>query len=375
MKKSNYLFQMRGKLLCLVMAVGILIYSYYPSPPPPLPRITTPQNISTYGKSVAKVNKKVKRALSYNPYWQFMGYVPSERLEALVQQLQGKLYVFCGFKSEEKKLVVSQRSDIYDLKNDAWKRLTDMPAPVTHAGIANDGGNIWIAGGFLGNHPGKAVANVWRYEISSDTWFAEVPLPEEKASAPLLFLNKKLYFFGGLEPDRQTDSAKHWILSLEEKDKGWRRAADFPNARNHLGALVWEEKIYALGGQHRHDKDCLDINSAHVYDPKENKWQEIASLPYPRSHFEAAIFTFQNEIFISGGRNNKQRTVSDIYAYNPKKNSWRKVGDLPFGILAPFARVFDNRLIVGTGGVGDRDIVSMGLMFSCDVKFLFESKK
>lgn len=374
MKKSNSLSQMKGKLLCLVGVIGLLIYFYYPSTPL-LPRITTPQTMFTQGKSVAQVNEQVKRALSYNPYWEFLGYAPSERVEALVQQIQGKLYAFCGFRSEGERLAVSQRSDVYDLKKNTWKKLTDMPAPVTHAGIANDGKNIWIAGGFLGDNPGKAVDEVWRYQIESNRWFPEVPLPEKKASAPLVFLNQKLHFFGGLEPDRQTDSAKHWILSLEEKDKGWRRAADFPNARNHLGALAWKEKIYALGGQHGHDISHLDINSAHVYDQKEDKWQEIANLPYPRSHFEAAIFAFQGEIFISGGRNNKQRTVSDIYAYSPEKNAWRKVGDLPFGILGPFARVFDNRFIVGTGGVGNRRFTSMGIMFSCDLKFLFESKK
>jgi hypothetical protein len=59
-----------------------------------------------------------------------------------------------------------------------------MPAQLTHLNPAIGGKTIWFAGGFRGKHPGPASAEVWKYDIGSDSWAAGPELPERRALKP-----------------------------------------------------------------------------------------------------------------------------------------------------------------------------------------------
>ncbi len=46
---------------------------------------------------------------------------------------------------------VSFEANMYDPKADTWTRLPDLLRPITHAGSAADGDNIYLAGGVVGS--------------------------------------------------------------------------------------------------------------------------------------------------------------------------------------------------------------------------------
>ena len=122
-----------------------------------------------------------------------------------------------------------------------------MPSGLTHLNPASDGKTLWFAGGFKGRHPGPVTDEVWKYDLLSEAWSAGPPLPEPRAGGGLAVVGRKLHYFGGYKPDRDTNSGDHWSLSLEGT-ADWQREADFPNPRGHVSAIVFKEKIYALGG-------------------------------------------------------------------------------------------------------------------------------
>ncbi len=278
---------------------------------------------------------------------------PFARVESPTAVIHGKLYLFGGFTDD---LGASNELDVYDPASDAWARLQDMPTRVTHLNPAIDGNTLWLAGGFKGKHPGPTTNEVWKYDITADTWSPGPPLPEPRAGGGLAIVGRELHYFGGYKPDRDTNPADHWSLSLDG-GKEWQREADLPVPRGHVCAAVLDGKIYALGGCHGHDVTQIDLDACHRFDPATKKWEAIANLPDGRSHFESSTIIRRGRILVVGGRCNSSKpvrnVVPDLLEYDPKSNAWRVLAKIPQPVMAPSAAVIEGRLIVTGGGLNN----------------------
>lgn len=270
------------------------------------------------------------------------------RLESYPLILDNKLYAFSGFTSG---LRVSPDTEIYNFDTGQWTVGAPMPVPVTHMGVARVGSDVWIVGGFEGDNPGVSTSKVQIYDTRKDQWREGPELPFPRASGALVHADGKLYHFGGLLPDRQTNVDEHWVLNLNDPGAGWRQKAALPEARNHLGGVGLNGNIYAVGGQFGHDGAHNDVGYVHVYHPKDDQWTRLADLPVGLSHFEAGIFTFENRIYVVAGESNS-RAQDTIYYYDPKSDTWEEFGLLPESLIAPGARIYGNRLLVLNGGSG-----------------------
>ena len=101
--------------------------------------------------------------------------VPARESGAVIRS---KLYLFGGFSTYDVK--ATDAVQVFDPATGTWSRLHPMPRPVTHINPALDGDTVWFAGGFMGNNPGPAVTDVWKYVISADRWLPGPPLPAER---------------------------------------------------------------------------------------------------------------------------------------------------------------------------------------------------
>ena len=285
--------------------------------------------------------------------WKKAAPSPFARVESPTAVVHGKLYLFGGF---TKDLDASNHVDVYDPVSDSWTRKKEMPTRLTHLNPAIDGNSVWFAGGFKGKHPGPVTAEVWKYDIASDTWTAGPPLPERRAGGGLAVVQHQLHYFGGYKADRDTDAGDHWSLSLEG-GKEWQREADLPDPRGHVSSAVLDGEIYALGGDHGHDKKQIDVNSCHRFDTATKKWSRIASLPDGRSHFESSTIVYKGRILIVGGRCNssqpRRNVVGDLLQYDPDANTWHVVGAMPEKLLAPAAAIISGRIVVTGGGLNN----------------------
>ena len=61
----------------------------------------------------------------------------------------------------------------------------------------------------------------------------------------------------------------------------WRRLPDMPVPRWEAGAIVFDDKLYVLGGYEMPTKAC---KRADVFDPKDNSWRRLADLPSAVTH-------------------------------------------------------------------------------------------
>jgi len=285
--------------------------------------------------------------------WQKAAPSPFARVEAPSAVIQGKLYLFGGFTNT---LDSSNHLDVYDPASDSWARRKDMPTQVTHLNPAIDGATLWFAGGFKGKHPGPVTNEVWKYDTALDSWTAGPPLPEPRAGGGLAILGRYLHYFGGYKADRDTNSGDHWRLPLDG-EAVWQRQADLPNPRGHVAAIVLDGKIYALGGDHGHDKTQIDVSACHLFDPATNAWSAIADLPDGRSHFESSIIVYNDRILIIGGRCNSSQpvrnVVGDMLEYDPVTGKWKVFGLMPEKLLAPAAAIISGRIVIIGGGLNN----------------------
>jgi len=313
---------------------------------------------------------------------------PLARFESGVAVVAGRMYILGGH--TEPDLVATEKVYRYDVAADRWDRRADVPVAISHVTAAVvENRYIWLVGGFVGQHPGEGIRESHRYDTVDDRWEQGPPLPEARASGGLVTHDGRLHYFGGLDADRHTNHADHWILDSAVAT-GWERVAPVPVGRTHAAATVSAGQIYAIGGHFGHDVPGQpgriaaepDLDVVHRYDPAADAWEEVAPLPYRRSHCEPSTVVHEGRIYCVGGRSNsplgvclredrplavrlarivrkvarrasRRKTsggVEDIICYDPGEDRWSVVGSVGQELYAPAASVVDGELIVTNGG-------------------------
>lgn len=284
---------------------------------------------------------------------------PLGHFEAMSAVIEGDLYRFGGFVEE---LKVTQAAYRYRHTTRSWERLRDIPIGVTHCNAVVEGPFIWIAGGFVGDDPGVATAEVWRYDSRVDEWSPQVDLPEPRAGGGLVRLDRRLHYFGGFDQDRDTVHGDHFVLDLADPS-AWERRAPLPIPRGHLAAAELDGLAYAVGGQLRHDSQPLDLRVVHAYDPEADRWFERASLPSGRSHDEQSILVGKRKLALLGGRDTSSRRnrflrrrnpwapLDNVTVYDARVDDWKEVARLPVGLIGASAHLVEGEILLIGGTI------------------------
>ena len=290
--------------------------------------------------------------------WQELPDMPVPRWEPGTAVIDDTLYLFGGYTMGTKS---SKRADVFDPANNTWRRLADLPSAITHINAVADGRSVWIAGGFKDGYKGKAIAEVWKYDIDNGTYVAARPLPEPRAGGGLALVRQRLHYIGGLMADRDTDSADHWVIDVEGALDGsadWKPAAPMPAPRNQFSTVTLGGKIYAIGGQFHHDSGQEDQRRTDVYDPATDSWSSGPDLPLPHSHAEGSTFLSGGRIFMMGGmtRGGGEREVeAAIWVLSSDGAAWSKAGELPKPLSSPAAAIIGGQLVVAGGSPDGKD--------------------
>lgn len=286
--------------------------------------------------------------------WEAAAAAPLSRFEAQSAVVDGKFFVLGGY-TDPSILPVSFEANMYDPKADTWTRLPDLPRPITHAGSAADGNNIYLAGGVSGSaNPAvsakfSASSEVWRYHVPTQTWRALPPLPEPRGAGALAVVAGELHFFGGTTRDRYTQVGDHWTLSLDG-GTAWEVAVPLPNLRNHLSSVVLGGKLYAIGGQHGHNETLVTQRSVHVWDPETpDSWTELASLPYGLGHTSNTTLAYQGRIYVIGGETERFVFSDAVLVYDPGTDAWTTTTSFPTREHSLLGGIVGDRVFV-TGG-------------------------
>jgi N-acetylneuraminic acid mutarotase len=285
--------------------------------------------------------------------WTTRAANPSGRAEALKAVVDGRLYVFGGFGGSGP----VNRHDVYDPLTNVWSPRAPVPTRLTHAGVAVDGRDIFVAGGYIGTSStgtGWAqkfgVTDVWKYNVDANAWTAVTPkLPKEVAGGGLVLLGRELHWVSGNDNQRK-GIGDHFALNLDNLAAGWKTLAPLPSGRSHLGVVTLNGKIYAVGGQFGNDSLLTTQKFVHVWDPANpTVWTPLAGLPTAVSHIASSTFVFGGRIIVAGGETAHTKATDLVYAYDPVKNEWAAMSKLPAARFSGVAAEIGGEIYFTTG--------------------------
>ncbi|KAF7227445.1 kelch-like protein 32 isoform X2 [Nothobranchius furzeri] len=114
-----------------------------------------------------------------------------------------------------------------------------------------------------------------------------------------------------------------------------------PSAQEHVRVAVGGEAEHATG------RTCA-VRTACRYDPRDNRWIEIAPMKACREHFVLGVLG--QYLYAVGGRNELRQVLPSVERYCPKRNKWTFVQPFDRSLSCHAGCVADNLLWV-SGGV------------------------
>lgn len=164
-----------------------------------------------------------------------------------------------------------------------------------------------------------------------ERWTYGQSLPEPRANFAIANFENGLYAIGGETNSGVTAFNTRYDLSTQI----WDVLSEKPTPVADVQSVQIGGKFYIPGGR---KTDGNVIDTLEVYDPRDDSWMEVSSLPKPLSAY--SIAASEGKMYLFGGWDGSQY-VEDVYSYDPDADEWDKIDDLPS------ARGFSSAVVLG----------------------------
>ena len=153
-------------------------------------------------------------------------------------------------------------------------------------------------------------------------WVARASLPIPRSEmAWATVCRGRMHNVGGYGLQR-VDRNYHHVY--DPKADRWEQAAAIPFGANHIGVATMDDRyIYAIGGFIEQNR--APHSQCHVWDADSNQWRTIRPLPRPRGAI--AVEVHAGRVHAIGGRDS--RSVDWHEVYDPKADRWDNAAPLP----------------------------------------------
>jgi N-acetylneuraminic acid mutarotase len=233
--------------------------------------------------------------------------MPNARGETAGAVADGRLYVVGGMTGLD--FAASPDVSVYDHSTAAWAAGPPLPEARHHAAAAGLDGSVYVSGGT--DPVGNPSATMWVLSPGEGAWRALEPMPEGRFGHRMVALQGRLYVVGGLAGARTNPGSEPAslvegsVLIFDPASNAWSAGAPIPVARDHLGVVVVNEEIWAIGGR------AGGANHARVdiYNPATDAWREGPPLPEPTSGAAEAVVN--GVIYVSGGEDPGRGLIVD----------------------------------------------------------------
>uniref|UniRef100_A0A3Q3ENB4 Kelch-like family member 32 n=1 Tax=Kryptolebias marmoratus TaxID=37003 RepID=A0A3Q3ENB4_KRYMA len=171
------------------------------------------------------------------------------------------------------------------------------------------------------------------------------PLRQSAITGPR-FQSLTLYIIGGRKREvSRVRELRYFNPSAQEHVRvaggsNWSELAPMPTGRSHHCVAVMGNFLFVVGGEVEHatGRTCA-VRTACRYDPRGNRWIEIAPMKACREHF--VLGALGQYLYAVGGRNELRQVLPSVERYCPKRNKWM------------FVQPFDRSLSCHAGCVAD----------------------
>ena len=221
---------------------------------------------------------------------------------------------------------------VYDPALDRWFDAAPLPRGANHVAVAATEGRVYALGGFTEQNR-NADSNAFAYDVASDRWRKIAPLSRPRGAAAAVAFNGRIHLIGGAGEPANERASVGWHEVYDPKADGWSTLKPLPGARDHTGAVVFNNAIHVIGGRF----NTFEYNTGlhHVYLAERNTWEQRAPLPTPRSGH--GVVAYRNRLFVLGGeagvisqgRITNARVFGQMESYDPKTDSWQRHAPMP----------------------------------------------
>lgn len=192
------------------------------------------------------------------------------------------------------------------------------------------GGRIFIFGGMTLGREYPMVyfpVEVEIYDPATGAFASGAPMPTPRYLAASVLLEDKIYIIGGSPPvysscDTSGSSCRSTSNSPPDSrcfiyhiaSDTWTEAAPM-NFPRQCDAVVWQGKIYAIGGY----DGLRSLSCFEVYDPAANRWERLPDLPFSMS---ANRMVVAGDLLFSFGDHDD---MTRVCSYDFRRSEWKRL--------------------------------------------------
>lgn len=155
------------------------------------------------------------------------------------------------------------------------------------------------------------------------------PLRQTSRTTPR-FQSLTLYIIGGRKREvSRVRELRFFNPAAQEHTRvaggsNWSELAPMPAGRSHHCVAVMGNFLFVSGGEVEHatGRTCA-VRTACRYDPRVNRWTDIAPMKACREHF--VLGALGQYLYAVGGRNELRQVLPSVERYCPKRNKWTYV--------------------------------------------------
>ena len=152
------------------------------------------------------------------------------------------------------------------------------------------------------------------------------------------------------------------LVSMSLAEEGtWAKKADMQTPRKHFSTCAMDDKIYAIGGLPEGKGGGRPaLSSVERYDPKTNRWINVADMPLARwGHTANAV---DGKIYVIGGDNvtGLPVRVVSVFEYDAANDEWSVKGNTPIGFFFHCSVVVNGMIYV----IGGAETIGVDLAVS-----------
>jgi DNA-binding CsgD family transcriptional regulator len=143
-------------------------------------------------------------------------------------------------------------------------------------------------------------------------WVEAAPLPVARKNLAVAVFEDRLYAIGGETVDGSSNRMERFL----PESGAWERLADKPTAVSQANVAVIGGKLYLPGGKLAGDQVSKVLE---IYDPRLDRWQAGAELPLGLSAYGLAAF--EGKLYLFGGWDG-EKYIDQVYRYDPELDRW-----------------------------------------------------
>lgn len=286
--------------------------------------------------------------------WQVLSTIgkPTGRHETAFVECGGKFYLIGGREA-------NGRIDRFDPDTGTWAEMEARSPLIHHFQPVVKDQKVIMVGAMTGEYPTEPpLPRVQIYDPGKDEWTegGEIPQERRRGSSGVALYQDRIYVAGGITYGH-TSGTNNWFDAYDIETDTWSILPDAPQIRDHFHAVVFDDRLYCIGGRNTsyHRPDDFEaffgavISDIDVYDFASGTWDTLtgaASLPVGSAAGGTACL--DDRIFYFGGETDEV-ALDVTRAFDPRSNTWTTLAPLNQGRHGTQAIVYEDKIYVAAG--------------------------